>query len=116
MNAKQYSSILTMIVISASLAAIVSVKILSAHADRLPEPLQTQQPVAAANPNVAKWEYHILIYDINPHTPWISAESLQGAINRLAEQEFAVESFQPTAGGNGTDKTYITVLMKRLRK
>jgi hypothetical protein len=122
MNTKQYSSILTMILIGAFLGAIVSVKILAAHADPTPEPLQTQQPVAAAERVDAKWEYRVLIDHIEPYNLATSREALQGAINRLAEQGFQVESFQPISYLRGEPDspirsfTYITVLMKRPRK
>lgn len=93
---KQYALALAVLLIT-FVGGLLSSRILAAQSARNPPP--SQQPPSKTNSADLRWEYRVLYYD--PRST--SINGLEGEINRLSEQGYEVDSFQPmsTLYGSG---------------
>ncbi len=86
----------------------------SANAYALSTAIEPRQHSVPASANVT-WEYRILLDNS------FRIASLESAINKLTEQGYIVETFQPVSsvnggGGSVNSATEIYVLLRRIRK
>ncbi|MCI0489796.1 MAG: hypothetical protein L0229_24665 [Blastocatellia bacterium] len=129
MSRNQFAATLMCVFLCAGAGGFLSSRIFADQSRPVSPSPQTQQP-STTSLNAPEWEYRLLVY--NPHIPSINNAAIpsnrsgdrvfESEINKLAEEGFQVDSFQPVSplygkGENGffsiNSNFVIWVLLKR---